>query len=116
MLAERSEAEIAEHPDLVTSDDAQRVATIGLGRSDGLSAAGELFSHKGLAAEDASIGEIADTATQKLRERDHTLLLMENFLCKLHINACTGFVIDRSRLEKQLAIFPAHAFPAALFT
>jgi hypothetical protein len=72
-----------------------------------LSTAGELFSHKGLATEDAAIGKVADTATQKLRERDLALLVLENFLGPRHINHSTGFGSSRSGLEKQLPIFPA---------
>jgi hypothetical protein len=51
-----------------------------LGRSNNLSAAGELFLHKGPATEDASIGKIAYAATQKLREWDLALLWLENIL------------------------------------
>jgi hypothetical protein len=98
----------------VTSNDAQPVATIGLGRSNHLSTAGELFSHKGLATEDASIGKIAETATQKFRERDLALLLMKNFLGRLHINDGSGFGSGCSGSEKQLTIFPARLFPTAL--
>jgi hypothetical protein len=48
-----------------------------------LFATGELFLHKGPATEDASIGKIAYPATQKLRQWDLALLLLENFLRKL---------------------------------
>ena len=58
-LADRPETEIAEYPDLVTRSQAQPEATIGLGRSNHLSAAGELFLHKGSATKDASIGKVA---------------------------------------------------------
>jgi hypothetical protein len=65
-----------------------------------LFATGELFLHKGPATEDASIGKIAYPATQKLREWDLALLLLENFLGKLHINDCTRFGSCGSGLEK----------------
>src|ERR1700758_5631858 len=97
-LADRPETEIAEYPDLVTGSQAQPEPTIGLGRSNHLSAAGELFSHKGSATEDTSIGEIADTGTQKLRERNLALLFLKNFLGTLHVNDCSGFGSGRSGL------------------
>ena len=92
--------EIAERPDLVTGNDSQPVTTIGLRRSDDLSAAGELFLYKGPATKDASIRKIAYPATQKLPERDLALLMLENFLSKLHINDCTRFRSSCPGLEK----------------
>jgi hypothetical protein len=105
---------MAERPDLVAGHDAQPVATIGWRRREDLSAAGELLLHKGPATEDASIGKIAYPATQKLRQWDLALLLLENLLGALYLNDGTRFGSGCSGLEKQLTIFPARVSPTAL--
>ena len=76
-----------------------------------MSAAGELFLHEGSATEDASIGKIAYPTTQKLRQWDLALLLLENFMGNLHVNDCTRFGSCCSGVEKQLTIFPARVSP-----
>jgi hypothetical protein len=81
-----------------------------MGSGSYLSAAGELFSHKGSATEDTAIRKIPDTATQKLPEGDLPLLLVKNFLGRLHFNDCSGFGRGCSGSEKQLPIFPTRSF------
>ena len=61
-----------------------------------MSAAGDLFLHKGPAAEDAPIGKIAYTATQKFAEWDLALLLL------WAKTVGTGQLLDQTQLSRKL--------------